>query len=435
MRGKRGVSFGTILTLLLTAAVIAGCVVVFAKIETGNPRAHMSAQKVFGLMGDALNGTTPVPVPEATVRTVTVTLAPAPSPTAAPHKTTQAPKKKTDAHSFTLTVGGLVAFESEISDSVYNKSQKTFNYKDILSLIREKMDGDMNLISLGQVINTEDQKYGDALAPQSIVAGIKAAGIDDVLLNTSHVLDQDIQGVNGTVSSLTKEGLSCGGVTAGSAQQNRMIQLNGAKIALLAYTESLTAKGKINREKQPKVMTLYSQQQAQKDLAAARKNGADFIIVSMYWGKKDTTGITSAMRSTAAFLAENGADLVLGYQPSRVLPMETMSVPDENGIQRQCLIAYSMGTLLGESREKYDISGILLHLKVSCSSNGAEYDLMEYTPTYICRQKISSKIQYRVVSALDAPPDFMEAKQKEYMANALKRIRTTLESSPVTERK
>ena len=433
---KRGVSLGTVLALLITASVIVGCVYVFARIRSGNPQAHMSAQKVVGLVGDALHGATPAPVIQSTVRTVTVTLAPAPSPTAVKaQKPTQPPRKQTDARaSFSMTIGGVTAFESDISDGVYDRNKKTFSYKSVLSSIQRKVDGDLTMTVLPQGINVSDHKYGDGLAPAAVLEAVEAAGFRDVLLNTSHALDQGIQGVNATVGALAKRGLSCGGVTAGSARQHRVLQVNGVPVAVLAYTDSLTAKGKIARESQPGVMELFHLSRAEKDIAAARKNGAEFVIVSLYWGRRDSTGVTAAMRNTANALAEAGADLILGYQPTRVLPVEMVSVPDENGIQRQCLIAYSMGTLLSESREGYDISGMLLHLTVSIDKGRMSYDSVTYTPTYIWRQKINNKMQYRVVCASDPAPKAMDAKQREYMGNALKRIRNTLKNSPVEQR-
>lgn len=438
MRGKkRGVSLGTVLTLLMTASVIVGCAYVFARIRSGNPQAHMSAQKVVGLVGDALHGATPAPVIQSTVRTVTVTLAPAPSPAATPdRKPTQIPQKKEAARtSFSMTIGGVAAFESDISDAVYDKHKKNFAYRGVLASLGKKVDGDVKIVTLPQIMNVNDSKYADTLAPVSALDGLKAAGFDTALMNTSHVLDQGVQGADDTVSALTRQGFTCAGVTAGTAQQHQVLQANGVSIAVLAYTDSLTAKGKIARESQPGVMKLFELNQAEKDIAAARKNGAEFVMVSLYWARRDTTGVTAAMRSTAHALAEAGADLIIGHQPTRVLPMEMVSVPDENGIQRQCLIAYSMGTLLSESREGYDISGALLHLTVSIEKGRMNYDSVTYTPTYIWRQKINNKMQYRVVCSSDPAPKEMDAKQREYMGNALKRIGNTLKDSPVDRRK
>ena len=437
MRGNRPAwSLGTVLTVALTAVVVVGCVILFGKIRSGNPDAQMNPQRVISVVADAMLGATPDPGVQATVRTVTVTLAPAPSATAAPKgKATAKANTDDQKRTFRLTIGGSMAFESEISDSVYNKTSKTFNYKPILASLRSKVDGDLNLALLPQVVNNADQKYADALVPDEAIEGITESGFDQLLLNSSHVLDQGIEGVNQTVACLAQQGITCWGVTAGSAKQYGITQLNGAKIAFLAYTETLTAKGKIALESQPRVMQLFDAEQAKKDIASLKNQGADFVIVSMYWGKEDTAGVTSAMRSHATQLAEAGADLIIGHRPKRVLPVESISVPDDNGVQRQCLIAYSMGTLLTESREGYDISGMLLHLTVTCDPAGVHFDTVEYTPTYIWRRSVNGRMQYSVVCSGDEAPSAMDQKQKEVMARALNRIRNTLKNSPVDMRK
>lgn len=436
MKGnRRGFSLGTILTLILTASVVAGCAFLLVKIQRGNPGAQMSAQKMLGLVGDALHGGTPAPAPQATVRTVTVTLAPVATAVPSPPTATPAPVQKQNARStFTMTIGGLMAFESEISDSVYDKTAKTFDYGPIFSLLRSKVDGDLAAAMLPQVINTADQKYGDALIPREALEGMKGAGFEYMLLNSSHVLDQGIEGMNQTVAALTGQGFTCLGVTAGAAQQHLLIHLNGARIALLSYTDALTAKGKIARESQPNAIRLFDPVEAARDIAAMKAQGADFVIVSIYWAKADTTSPTTAMKNTAYGLAEAGADLILGYHPSRVLPMETVSVADENGIQRQCLIAYSLGTLLTESREGYDISGMLLNLRVTCENGTVHFEGIEYTPTYIWRRSVKGKMQYQVVCSSDPAPEGMDAKQKDIMARALTRIKNAMKDGPAEMR-
>lgn len=434
----RGVSAGTILTLILTAAVVASFAFLFIRLGGDGAEAHLGAQKVFNLVSDTMQDKAQQPAPESTVRTVMVTLAPAPAATPVPGIATAAPAPPVDSsrrRAFTVTVGGLMAFESDVSDSAYSKTEKSFDYKQFFSLLRPKVDGDLTLAMLPQVINTADRKYGDALVPQAAVDGIRASGFEYVALNSSHILDQGAAGAEKTVQALKKASLSCLGVTAGGEQQHRVIQLNGVRIALLAYTESLTAKGKNARESQPNVLQLYSPQQAERDIAAVKSQGAEVVIVSIYWGKADTASATSAMKKTAYALAEAGADLVLGYRPTRILPMETISVPDDNGVQRQCLIVYSMGTLLCESREGYDISGMLLNLRITRENGRTYFEEIGYTPTYIWRQNVKGKMQYRVVCSADPPPQGMDAKQKGIMEKALNRVNKVLKDSPAELRK
>lgn len=434
MNGKRrGLSLGSILTICLTAVVTVGCIWLFGRIQGPNPEARMSAQRMRGLVQDALNGATATPdLPQATVRTVTVTMAPTLPPTAPP-AATLAPQRPTgQRYSFSMTFAGLMAFQSDISDSVYDKTTKTLDYRPVVSLLSGKVNADLSFVSLPQIINRTDQKYGDALVPAAAAEAIRALGFDDVILANEHILNQGAQGASDTAGALLASGLSCGGVTAGGAQQNRMVQLNGARIAVLSYTDALTAKSKNALSAQPALLSPFDAEQAAREIRAARAQGAQCVIVNVYWGRTDTVQVTSSMRTAAKALAEAGADLILGTRPSRVLPVEILSGIREDGSAYDCLVAYSLGTLLTESREGYDISGILLHVNMTVDERGRlHFNSVEYTPTYIWRQTVGGSLQYRIVCSADPAPEGMSDRQKDVMKNALKRIQNTLQSSPV----
>ena len=444
---RKGISFGTILTLCLTAIVTVGCVFLFSEMMGKNESAMMSAQKMMGLIGSALQAPTPETVPQSTVRTVTVTLAPKLEtlPTAMPVPGESAPGAPVisaavqhEEFSFTLTAAGLAGFHSDISDSAYNKSTKAFDFRPVLSVIGEKITADYNLVTLPNLLNTVDSKYADVNAPAAILDALLAGGFDDVLLNTEHVLDQGADGTEITANAIVDRGFSCGGVNTDNALQNRIISLNGAKIALLAYTDTLTNKGNNALETQAgsAMLEKFDLSNIQCMIQSVKAQGANCVMVMVHWGREDSTGITSAMRENARAIAEMGADIILGSHPNRVLPMEMIETKGRNGQKRKTLVAYSMGTLLTESREGYDISGILLHLDITCDTEGnVRFNSIQYTPTYIWRQIIDGKMQYRVVCSADAPPAGMDEHQKDVMGRALKRIQETLADSPVFQRK
>ncbi len=438
---KPGWSLGTILTLLLTLAVTAGCVLLFSRIQGENTGAQMDAQRVISLMNAAFQGPTAAPEPlQSPVRTVKVTLAPV---TATPAADTPAPTEAQPTptpiveqpYTFSLTAGGLVAFQSDISDSVYSKADKTADYQPILSQIGGKIYADLNLITLPQIINVLDRKYGDTVALSEAADAVRGLGVDEVILASEHILDQGPQGAADTVSALSARSLACAGVSAGGAAQHRLIPLNGGTVALLCYTEAMTAKTKTAQKENPGALRLFSLEAAREDIRWARAQGARCVIVCLYWGKTDASAITSAQRNTALALAEMGADVILGTRPSRVLPMEILSCTGVDGKTREAFVAYSLGTLLTESREGYDISGALLHLTVSCDSQGRiHFQNAEYTPTYIWRQSVNGAMRYRVVCSADPAPEEMSGQQREVMQRALNRVESILKGSPVNQR-
>ena len=433
---RPGVSLGTILTLCLTAIVTAGCIFLFGKIQGGNPGdARMTAQRVIGAVNTVIQRPTEEPEPQSTVTTVTVTLAPATapprqaSPTAAPPSTVNQPL------SFSLTAGGLLSFHSDISDAVYDKTTKEIDYRPIVSALSSKIYADLNLVTLPQLINTHDRKYDDNMASAAAADAARAMGIDEVILGSEHILDQGAQGAAETVDALAEKGLICVGVNAGSGRQNRVFSLNGGVVAVLSYTDVLTAKSKNALKTDESLMQMLDLEAVRRDIQAARSQGARCVIVCVYWGKKDAAAVTSAQRNTAQQLAAMGADVILGTRPSRVLPMEIISCIREDGKAGETFVAYSLGSLLTESREGYDISGALLHLNINIDEAGhVRFPSAEYTPTYIWRQGVNGKTQYRVVCSADPAPDEMSSQQREVMGRALSRIQQILKDSPVSQR-
>ncbi len=434
---RRGLSLGSILTLCLTAAVIAGCVFLFGRIR-GGADGGMDAQRVIGavhsFMQSASSGGTE---PQVNVRTVTVTLAPMTSAPATPVPVTPAPVNNPyQPFSFTLTAGGLISFDSEISDSVYNKADKTLNYDPIVQPLHAKIYSDMNLATLPQTINTTDRKYSDTLAPGEAAVALQSLGFDQIALATEHILDQGTKGAEDTVSALSSRQLGCAGINALSASRVRLVQINGGTVALLSYTDTLTSKGKNELSKQASFFALYDEDMARADIQSARNQGARCVIVCMYWGRQDASSVTSAQRTTAQALAEMGADVILGARPSRVLPMELIYCAGPDGKNHTAFVAYSLGTLLTESREAFDICGLLLHLSVRSDEQGVtHFEALEYTPTYIWRQSAGGQMQYRLICSADPPPEGMTTQQKEVMQRSLSRIQTVLKDSPVAERK
>jgi poly-gamma-glutamate synthesis protein (capsule biosynthesis protein) len=438
---KPGWSIGTILTLLLTVLVTAGCLFMFGKMRGQGTSAKMDAQRVIGLMNSAFQGPTPAPAAQNQVRTVKVTLAPV---TAAPEADTPAPMAtpapteppaSLPPYTFSLTAGGLLSFQSDISDTVYSKENKTADYRPVLSRIGSKVYADLNLVTLPQIINVSDRKYGDAITLSEAADAVQSLGMEQVALASEHILDQGVQGAADTVSALSGSGLSCTGVNVSGASQRRLVPLNGGTVAILSYSEALTAKGRNAQKENAGVLQLFSLDTARADIRWARSQGARCVIVCMYWGKSDAVEVTRAQKSTAQSLAQMGADIILGTRPSRVLPMEIITCTGEDGKARDAFVAYSLGTLLSESREPYDISGILLHLNVFSDEQGRmHFQGVEYTPTYIWRQEVNNKIQYSVVCSADPAPEEMSSQQKEVMKRALNRVQSILENTPVTQR-
>ena len=432
---KSGLSLGSILTICLTIAVLAGRVFMFGRIR-GGADAGMDARRMIGAVPSFMQSAGSAAQPQVTVRTVTVTLAPVTPPPATPVPVTPAPVNNPyEPFFFTLTAGGLLSFQSEISDSVYSKADKALNYTPVVEPIRSKIYSDVNLVTLPQTINTVDRKYSDTLAPAEAAIAIQSMGIGEVALATEHILDQGRQGAENTVSVLESRQLGTAGVNATGASRTRLVRVNGGTVAILSYTDALTSKSRNELAKNNSFFAVYDENMARADIQNARNQGARCVIVCMYWGRQDAASVTTAQKNAAHALAEMGADVILGTRPSRVLPMELIYCTGPDGKSHTAFVAYSLGTLLTESREAYDICGLLLHLRVRSDEQGTvHFEGIEYTPTYIWRQSVGGQMQYRLLCSADPPPEGMSSQQKQVMQRSLARIQAALKNSPVNLR-
>lgn len=450
MRKRRPLSVGTIVTLIMTAVVMCGCLFLLSRMRDSSSDTRISASTLISAFDEVIShknaGMNATVTPAPTIKTTVVTIAPAVSSsppiqqnesTAQNAEQTPAPTATTPpSYTLKLTVSGMVNIRTGISSVVLSDDKKSFQLNDVFSSLTPYIHADVNLAPLEGLLNGTTEKYSNIQYPGESAAALSAAGFDTLLLNNEHVLDYGLDGLNKTVSAAKTAGLSCAGVSAQGAKE-KIFSFNGMKVALLAYLDALSSRGKENVKDASGVVTLYELSQVEKDIAAAKEAGASLVIVCLHWGKESAESVTNSQKEAAKKIAAAGADIILGVNPSTVLPMEMIETLQDGGRVRKTLAVYSLGTLLTDSRASRSIvSGLLLHIKVTVSPQLQQvtFDSIEYTPTYIWNQKINGKTIYKVLCSADTAPDEMNADQKKNMGNALKYIDKVLENGPATRR-
>jgi len=123
-------------------------------------------------------------------------------------------------------------------------------------------------------------------------------------------------------------------------QKVRYFEISGIKFAFLSYTTYLNSPNK-----RPYSVTLFDKDLAKKQLNEANSN-ADVVIVSMRWGTEYSSGINSAQTSQSQFLADNGADVVLGHGPHVLEPVKKLK-----GKNNETYVWYSLGNFLNAQEE------------------------------------------------------------------------------------
>jgi hypothetical protein len=146
---------------------------------------------------------------------------------------------------------------------------------------------------------------------QSLLAGLKNAGIDVVSLANNHIGNAGKQGIRETVAALDGLGIAHGGAGADdvSARAPALFTIDGVKVAFLAY--DAIAPSYAAGPNLPGTAEL-STGTAPADIKAAKAAGAQVVIVFPHWGEEYRASPTSAQRTWAHQMIDAGADLVIG---------------------------------------------------------------------------------------------------------------------------
>lgn len=183
-------------------------------------------------------------------------------------------------------------------------------------------------------------------APHQVATALTWAGFTMCDTASEHALDLGMDGLAKTVTVFSREGLGYAGpgTTQSTGHRVALTTVGDATVADLAYTYSLdgtTTNGAAPSTARWLRRSLYPAVKAEgiiADAEAARKAGADYVVVSMHWGEESAANPTQEQTDLAKALLTNAAvDLVIGTHPTAIQPCQRI-----NGKY----VFYSLGNLL-----------------------------------------------------------------------------------------
>jgi len=440
----RGVSFGTIF-MLAVAFVVVGLSAVTLPRLLGTANFNMDVSGAISAL--TLDGALPrlnlteIPISDATAApeneedSVQDTATPTPAPTPAPTST------PIPGGTVTLTLGGSINIDDAIRKSAYYSDSGKYDFSDIMVFLRDEMRADLNFLTL-ENITYEDAKVSSLNAPCEVMDALAGAGVEIVALGHPKAAEKGVEGIRATIDAAKEQGMATLGIYANQeeAARYRLFTVDNVDVAFLHYTESVTSSGKKNLQNAGAVYALSTikvngtTDAMLADIRDAKAAGADVVIVSLNWGKVSASKPTTEQKTIAQQLADAGADAIIGAGSRVVQPITWLASKDENGETRHVLCAWSLGSLLNESRKDGNVFGMLLQLQIYFDGQDISFQKVCYTPTYIWRYKQDSQYYYRVVISDQPAPDGMGEDQIGYMEKALRNLQKYLDDSPVTLR-
>lgn len=229
-------------------------------------------------------------------------------------------------------------------------------------------------------------------SPRELSQGLAGAGFDACELATNHTLDRGIEGLRSTREQVTAAGLGWSGPPDREREAGRIpvYDAGGARVAHLVYTYSLVNSGSPNTDVPPEAPWLerslwpaVGAEGVLDDASRARRQGADFVVVTMHWGQEYQVAPTDDQRELATeLLGSEDVDLVVGSHAHVVQPCETIDGK---------LVAYGLGNLLsnqspdttGGGLSRRTQEGVLLQVRLTREADGSVSTEAEFTPTRV----------------------------------------------------
>ncbi|MER8041317.1 CapA family protein [Streptomyces sp. NPDC094032] len=224
---------------------------------------------------------------------------------------------------FTLVASGdVLPHDSIIRQASLDAGGTGYDFRPMLAGVKPVVSGaDLAICHMETVYGEDGGPYTGYPAfksPPEVAAALKETGYDSCSTASNHTLDDGADGLRRTLDALDRAGVRHAGSarTAEEAARPALLKAGGATVAQLAYTYDTN--GYPLPEGQPWAVNLMDEQRIVADARAARRAGADVVVVSVHWGTEwetapDERQLTLGRSLTASRTGGRpDIDLVLG---------------------------------------------------------------------------------------------------------------------------
>ncbi|HYO43813.1 MAG TPA: CapA family protein [Candidatus Limnocylindrales bacterium] len=185
------------------------------------------------------------------------------------------------------------------------------------------------------------------------IAGLVDAGLDWVSLANNHIGDAGRKGMLQTMTNLKEYGLAYGGLgkNAAAAHKATLLKAGDVTVGILGYDQIARSYNATDTIAGSARMTAKA---LKADVKAARKAGADVVIVFPHWGVEYRAAPVESQRRLGKAAIDAGADLVIGNHPHWAEGME---------VYQGKPIWYALGNFVfDQTWSEYTMEGITLEL-------------------------------------------------------------------------
>lgn len=215
-------------------------------------------------------------------------------------------------------------------------------------------------------------------APESYLSAVVGSGFDVLATANNHAYDRAEHGIIQTMQKLEEYNvIHTGSYALPEDKQPLVVTVNAIDIGIVSYTDISNKKP---GSAQAFMLDKYDEDLLAADIAATKQAGADFIVVYIHWGNENTHKVSSRQKQMAQFIADAGADLILGSHSHCTQPFD--AVQTERGLVP---VIYSMGNLISSMGRTINKDSVIVNFVLEKNFLTGETALVSltYTPTLL----------------------------------------------------
>ncbi|MGE5549889.1 MAG: CapA family protein [Bacteroidota bacterium] len=298
-------------------------------------------------------------------------------------------------------VGDTLVHTPEIA-AAWDPGTKSHDFRPMFALLKPVLErADLAVAVLETTLGGPESGYTGYPrfnSPDQIADALQWAGVDVVATAHNHMLDRGAKGLFRTIDYLDRIGLAHVGSARSPDPAARFVlkEANGIRFAFLAYT-TLT-NGLPVPAAQPWSVNLYSQKGMAADVGAARLAGAEIVVCALHTGTEYLRQAEPAQRVLVEQIVKAGVDIVLCSHPHVIRPQELRSWLEPDGTARTAFIAYSLGNLLSNQRQRYSDCGLIVWVTVARRPDGrAQVAAARWQPLWVHKYPANGRSQFRII--------------------------------------
>ena len=401
---RLGAGATAVVVLLILAMIAASCYVVWLCVDLVNLSTDQSEQ-----------GGASVTLPTSAVEVTE----PATEETVPP-TTTEPPVPEQVVATATISTQGDLLMHSPVFATA-KQNDGTYDFENIFRYTKDLVSSvDYAIANLETTFGGPKHPHQPNMAfccPDELAANAAEVGYDMFLTCNNHTGDAMGDGLIRTLEVTREAGLATLGSQMPGEKRYSIVEVNGIKIGMVAYTWAFKGDGSsfslnglsaIKDEGQMNYFTKANPDKLYKEatqiIADMKAEGAEATMIQIHWGEEYQTTENALQNKIAQKLCDIGFDVIVGGHPHVVQPMELLTSNEDPDHKTVCI--YSLGNAVSNQRtgvsdkfpKGYTEDGVFFTVTFEKYSDGKVYLVgTDAIPTWVNMHSNDGKKEYNIL--------------------------------------